>query len=193
MTGYFSKVKQFVDEEFRKAGRPDHLEHLARTVHWIKQLEPDATDALKIAGYAHDMEHAERWQQEDKSDNADRHEKKNFTDPDRLESHQERSAEIVASFLEDSGAPRELVEKVRELVRKHEEGGTPEQDILKDADSLSFFECNVDIFLDATGKVFRKQDVREKYDWMFKRISSEEAREIAEPWYREAIEKLEEQ
>ncbi|MFB6190275.1 MAG: DUF4202 family protein [Candidatus Nanohaloarchaea archaeon] len=192
MADYFSKVKQFVDDEFKKAGRPDHLEHLARTVHWIKELEPDAGEALKIAGYAHDMEHAERWQKEQKDDDRDRSEEKDFTDSKRLEIHQERSAEIITGFLEGEDAPEELIKKVRELVRKHEEGGSGEQDLLKDADSLSFFECNVESFLDATGRLFRKQDVREKFDWMFERISNEDAREIAEPWYQNAVEKLEE-
>ncbi len=187
---YFEKVKEFIEGEFEAADRPDHLTHLERTVHWVKEMENDPAETLLIAAYAHDTDHAERWQSQEEDPNPEV-EETDFTDEERLERHQKRGAEIVGDFLEQEGAPQELVSRVRELISKHEFGGDHEQNILKDADSLSFFENNTEGFLDATGKKFRKQDVQEKFDWMFNRISSEEAQNTAREWYEDAVERLE--
>lgn len=191
---YLSQVKEFVYQEFSKANREDHLEHLERTVHWVKELRPEADDALLIAAYSHDIQHAKRWQKEDKQETGNEEPKKiDFTDKDKLEKHQAEGAEIIADFLKERGAPEQIVQDVKELIERHEWGGTERQDILKDADSLSFFENNVESFLEKVGKTFREEDVSKKFNWMYERISSDQAREIAKPWYEEALKKMDNQ
>ena len=76
------------------------------------------------------------------------------------------------------------------LVSKHEEGGNDDQNLLKDADSVSFFETNISLFLTKHVQDVGKEKVREKFDWMYKRITSEKAKQIARPWYEEAIKNL---
>lgn len=75
------------------------------------------------------------------------------------------------------------------LVSKHEEGGNADQNLLKDADSISFFENNVPIFLNIAKKI-GKEKVKQKFDWMYNRITSKKAKQISEKWYKEAIKDL---
>jgi hypothetical protein len=76
------------------------------------------------------------------------------------------------------------------LVSKHEVGGNQDQNLLKDADSISFLENNVDNFVSKKVSETGKDKVRDKFDWMYNRITSETARQIARPWYEAAIKKL---
>ena len=50
-------------------------------------------------------------------------------------------------FLQENGADEATISKVTHLIGKHEVGGDLEQDILMDADSVSFFETNAEMFV----------------------------------------------
>lgn len=108
-----------------------------------------------------------------------------------MREHERKGAKMIADFLQDLDAPRKLVEDVSNLIEKHEEGGSYRQDVLKDADSLSFLETKVDEFVRKAGVKVREKDVREKFDYMYERISIEKAKNKAEPLYKKAIRKLE--
>ncbi len=187
----YKKVEQFVIDSFNKtdffneANKISQIKHFIRTVHWVKELRPDADEALLISAVAHDIERAFR-----KKDVLEKKKSAKFSDLDWLRIHEERGAEIVSDFLKQQGADDEIIERVKMLVSRHEEGGNDDQNTLKDADSLSFFENNIPLFLtEVVGKV-GKERVREKFDWMYNRITSEKAKQIALPWYKEAIAKL---
>ena len=47
--------------------------------------------------------------------------------------------------MEDCGVPQDLASKVYWLVCRHETGGAP-PDLIKDADSISFFEVNLPLY-----------------------------------------------
>lgn len=189
MSDLYSKVEYFVTDAFTKEGVVDHsVKHLQRTADWIKSLRPDADDALMISGLAHDVERALRDEETYKQIKNNEH---GFTDKDFLRMHQERGALLVADFLETEGADKELVTRVKKLISKHEEGGDEDQNLLKDADSLSFFENNIPVFLNKKIGETSKEKVQNKFDWMYERITSEKAKEIAKPMYEEAIRKLE--
>lgn len=187
---YFNKVKEFVDSKFKEVNRADHLDHLKRTVHWVKVLKPNTSQDLKIAAYAHDIQHAERWKGS-KEEKSGKPRKVDFRDKERMKKHEREGAEIIGKFLKDLEAPEELINEVKNLVANHEEGGNKKQDILKDADSISFLERKVDDFLSRSGSEIRKEDVRDKFDYMFERITLKKAEKLARPWYQEAIKKLE--
>ena len=187
----YKKVEQFVIDSFNKTysfnevNKISQIKHFIRTVHWVKELRPDADEALLISAVAHDIERAFR-----QKDVLEKKKSAKFSDLDWLRIHEERGAEIVSDFLKQQGAADEIIERVAMLVSRHEEGGNDDQNILKDADSLSFFENNIPLFLtEVVGKV-GKERVREKFDWMYNRITSEKAKQIALPWYKEAIAKL---
>ena len=56
---------------------------------------------------------------------------------------------------------------------------------------VSFFENNVQFFLPNKVEEFGKEKVKQKFDWMYNRISSEKAKQIVKAWYEKAIKDLE--
>ncbi len=183
---YYQKAKQFVIGSFTKCGKSYQIKHFERTVYWMKKLKADADEALLISAVAHDIERAFR-----KKDVEDKKISHSYTDLEFLRPHEERGAEIIADFLKKESAEQKLIDKVKKLVSRHEEGGDEDQNLLKDADSISFFENNVSVFLRKDVPEIGKEKVKEKFDWMFNRITSEKARQISRQWYEEAIKKLE--
>lgn len=176
---YVEKTKSFVDTAFGL--KKDHFE---RTLFWLMELEPESDIALKVAAYSHDMERAFRPKNskrfliyEDKND---------------LTGHQKESAAIMHDFLIDNGADNTLAERVRHLIEKHEEGGDQDQNILKDADSISYLETNAPKHIEEMKSgIFAPPQVKEKFNYMFNRITSPKAKEIARPMYDKVINLLE--
>jgi hypothetical protein len=182
---YYQKSEAFVKDFFEKSRSKVHMQHFIRTAYWIKKLNPDADEALLIAGVSHDLSHALK-----KEKDWDKIKNKGFMDKETLEEHQKKSAEVIGNFLENEGAPPELVKRVKHLVSHHEIGGDEDQNLLMDADSISFFENNVEHFVNDYVKKFGKEIVKKKFDFMFNRISSEERKNICRPMYEEAVEML---
>lgn len=185
----FLKVRQFVIEAFTNAHNLDDIKHFERTVYWLKQLKSDADEALCIAAFAHDIERAFR---ETTSDSMAGIYAKGFRDEELLTYHQNKGAEIIANFLKEQNAPDKLIERVKILISKHEEGGNEEQNLVKDADSVSYFENQIEHFLTKKVAEVGKDKVREKFQWMFDRITSKKAKEIAMPMFKDAINRLSE-
>ncbi len=181
----YQQVEEFVEDSFTKAGKAHQIKHFKRTAYWVKQLRPDADDALLISAVAHDIERAYR-----QKDLLEKKHTAGFTHKEFFGPHQDRGAEIIEDFLKKQGAAQELVDRVKMLVSKHEEGGNEDQNLVKDADSVSFFENNVEHFLTDKIDEVGKEKVKMKLDWMFNRISSEKAKQITRPWYEQAIKRL---
>jgi hypothetical protein len=180
----YNKAKQFVLDSFNKIGKTSSTQHFLRTVDWLKELKPDADEALHVAAIAHDIERAFR-----KKDVSDKIESIGFTDVNFYRPHEERGSEIIADFLKDQKVNDSFIERVRMLVSRHEEGGNDDQNLLKDADSISYFETNIPHFLKRIPEL-GKEKIRDKFDWMFNRISSKKAKQIAKPLYKKAIDDL---
>lgn len=191
MAHFYEKMRQFVADACRAEGPPDmerlratSLEHAERTVYWLKQLKPDADEAMLIAAIAHDIERAVQEETEYKSSAV---KDGGFTNEGFLREHQDRSASIAAEFLKRQDAPPKMVERVKALIMRHEEGGDDDQNALKDADSISHFEVAVPFFLENIVDEVGTERVREKFDWMYDRITSSQAKRIAKPLYEKAI------
>jgi len=182
---YFEKARVFVMKSFAEKGKPHQMKHFDHTVHWITILKPNADDALLIAAVSHDIERAYR-----KDDMLENYGKLDYSDDRFIGPHQIRGAQIIADFLKSQGAQALLIERVSHLVSKHEVGGDEDQNILKDADSISFFECNADRFISHKVKQVGKEKVKAKFEWMFNRITTEKARDIARPMYENALKLL---
>lgn len=176
------KVEKWVRDVYENA------DHLIRTGYWVKKLNPKASDALYIAAITHDIERAFKEGRkppspETKGAKWDDHKYSMF--------HGKRSAKFVIEFLKKVKAGSNLIKEVSKLVIVHEEGGWKEADILRDADSISFLEVNVPRFISWIPEKLTKEEVREKFDYMFKRIGSNKAKQIAQPFYDQAIIELE--
>ncbi|MFA6918508.1 MAG: DUF4202 family protein [Patescibacteria group bacterium] len=181
------KVKQFVKESFEKGINysPTQLVHFERTIYWMKILKPDADEAMQIAAYAHDIARGFR-----QSTSVDTFKHREFNDPEYLKDHQEGGAEIISKFLKENDYPDDKINLVYNMVAHHEVGVDENSNLLMDADSLSFLENNVLHFIDQIPKQ-GKEKIQNKIAWMYDRISSEKAKELAKPYYDKAIEALE--
>jgi hypothetical protein len=183
---YLSKIKKFVDASFVNAGDTYDLKHFERTVYWLLQLKSDADEALQVAAYGHDIERAFR----ERNYNKISQNEQGFISREHLSHHQETGAQIIADFLTKQGAPGSFVSKVKNLIEHHEIGGNDKDNLLKDADSLSYFENQIDKFIKNKVAEAGKSKVKQKFDWMFDRITSEKAKQIAKPMYENAIKRL---
>ena len=78
--------------------------------------------------------------------------------------------------------------EVERLVLDHEFGGWPEADVLQAADSLSLLETNQDVAAELVREGRCDEEwAREQHRWMFDRIRIERARELARPFYEQAL------
>jgi hypothetical protein len=162
--------------------------HLLKTEEWLLRLKPEASEALRLAALTHDMERAFPGPDSPRSDPAI-----DGVDHVYTRAHSERSARIVEAFLRDQKAGETLIGAVVALVRVHEYGGWPEADFLQAADSLSFLEVNISMFLlGLKGSASQRsgEQVRAKFTWMYERIQLAEARTLATPFYEVALKRL---
>ncbi len=180
MSNLFKKTREFVDKSFKNEAQ---MLHFDRTAYWLKVLKPNADEAFLIAAIGHDIERAFRKNNPFENNN------KKFTDKIHLKNHQEKGAEILGEFLKEQNADFKIIEKVKHLILNHEIGGDTNQNILKDADSLSFLENNADIFLNKLEKLGHNK-IKEKFDWMYFRITLSKARKIGKPFYKKIIKNL---
>ncbi len=173
----FDKTIEYVDASFGGKQKP----HFERTVYWYERFLPHTTEAHKIAAYSHDIERAFRDEGKTVPEN--------YLDSTFLKNHQEGGAEIMEKFLREQNASEEMISKVKHLISKHEVGGDEEQSALMNADSVSFFETNAEMFVTKKAPIEGYEKVKEKLDWMFNRIlivqAKEEARVNYEKWANE--------
>ncbi len=173
----FEKTKEFVDEAFH-----GNNAHFVRTVFWLEKLLPNITDTERIAAYAHDIERAFR----ESKDSPD-----NYLDPTFLKNHQEKGAQIISVFLRKEHALEEMISRVVHLISKHEVGGDVEQNALMSADSISFLETNAEMFVTKKAPVEGYVSVKAKLDWMYNRITTNEAKDFARANYEKWSKELE--
>ena len=163
--------------EWARAEHP-HARHLERTLHWARELAPDASGPLLLAALLHDIERA-------------------FPDPGSpfdsardwsldayVDYHQGRSAGQLARWMAARGAGEADLVTCVALVAVHERGGWPEADLLQAADSLSFIETLTPLLREwvATGRS-SKESALAKLDFMWDRMQVPRAREIGRALY----------
>lgn len=175
----YKKAEQFIKNAFTKAGKPTDIFHAQRTVYWIKQLKPDADETLVIAGLFHDIERAfyGDW-------------KKGSDDPWLLRKHQNLCAAEAEKFLKSEKIDENFTGKVKYLISHHEEGGDEDQNVLCDADGLAYFEEKALRNAKEAKQQGGEVEMRKKLKYVFSRITSPRARQIAQPFYDKAIEVL---
>jgi hypothetical protein len=148
--------------------------HLINSLEWLDTLAPGSSEAVRLATLTHDMERA--------FPGPDQPIAKHLVDAEYNAAHSARSARIVGAWLRSQGANEELVREVEGLVLVHEDGGWPEANMLQAADSVSFLDCNVDLFLGfVRSGTWPASEVRMKFDYSHDRIQVPRAKEIARP------------
>ena len=138
---------------------PEDSIHSKNTREWVLKLKPEADMALQIAALGHDIE---------RSIEERKIKRENFTDYNEFKkAHSQNSATILQEILLKQDADQDFIDKVVHLVVLHEVGGTPEADILKDADSISFFDVNVPFYFQRNSE----KEIAFRMKWGYQKLS----------------------
>ena len=158
----FDQIKKEIEEILPKSPIVFELKHSQLTLKWVFELKPEADEALQIAAMAHDIDRAITGITEK--------DLKDFSKIDECKKeHAIRSADITEDLMKKHGYNKEMIEKVRQLIENHEVGGQGDVEILKDADSISYFDYNVGLYF----KRYGKERTKDKIKFMYKRLSND--------------------
>lgn len=174
-------------EKFIKDNSPNSFVHSERTAYWVEKLDPNASESMIIAAYLHDIERAFRKESTREISRAH-----GFDHPEYLRIHQEEGADIAAKFLKEEGCADSLIREVKDLISRHEVGGSDNENTLMEADTISFFETKSPEFAEQLreGRI-SKERAEEKFKFMIDRIKSDEAKIICNDFYKEFKNSLE--
>lgn len=160
-TEFEHRIKNEILQILRHSAIPEDYEHALNVLKWVNRLKPDADFPLRIASIGHDIERALPEQKVQRM---------NFPSYDDFKrAHAENSAKIVNEILSTYPIAQDVIERVHYLIANHEFGKDGDLDltILKDADSLSFFETNLSYY-------FHREGEKETYfrmQWGYDRMS----------------------
>ncbi len=144
---------------------PEDPRHADNTLEWLLRLEPDADQALQLAALAHDI---------DRADDVTKVKRANFDDYDAFKAaHARNGAEILRSILIRCDVEGNVVDEACRLVEVHEVGGDPRSDLLKDADSISYFDVNLPLYYQREGWA----ETQRRSLWGYRRLT-QRAQEI---------------
>ena len=134
--------------------------HSKNTLQWLLRLKPDADEGLQIAALGHDIERAIEERKVKRRD---------FEDYDAFkQEHAKNSASILRDLMLENGiGDPKFVGDVYTLVCRHEVGGDPRSDVLKDADSLSYFDVNLPHYYQRNGR----EETLRRCLWGYRRLS----------------------
>lgn len=155
----FEKLKSEILEILKES--PFEMESIhAQAVHkWVLKLKPDADEALQIAALAHDIDRAITGIME--------RDLKDYSKIDQFKKeHAMRSAQFISEILRKHNYSEGIISKVSKLVENHEVGGDEETNILRNADSVAYFEYNIPGYM----KHNDRNRTKSKIQFMYKRI-----------------------
>ncbi len=151
------RIKEIIDS----SSVPEDSIHARNTLKWIVKLYPKADRNLKLAAFSHDIERAIPEKKVKRQDFADYESFKR--------AHAINSANIVADIMRSYKICEEAIKDVQYLIKNHEYGGSFRADLLKDADSISFFDKNLSFY----AKRHDIEEVIRRSVWGYKRVSDE--------------------
>ncbi len=153
------KLEKEIEEIIAQSKSLTDPVHSITTRKWLLELKPDADYAHQIAALAHDIERGHTRRDAAEITDYIEHKKR----------HAKTSADVISDLLRKYDADKEFMDKVYDLVLHHEVGGSPDSDVLMNADSISFFEGNLEAYFYKKSK----DTVEFKIRYMFDRMSDE--------------------
>jgi hypothetical protein len=154
---------------------PEDPLHAENTVQWLLKLDSSVDDALKIASLGHDIERALEDRRIRKAD---------FPDFDAFKAaHARNSAVLMDEIMLECGVDTLLAQEVHRLVALHETGGDARSDLLKHADSLSYFEVNLPFYYQRNGW----EQTLTRSLWGYARLSFETKEYLNDIYYSDSI------
>ena len=137
---------------------PEDPRHAENTLYWVLKLSTAVDPALQIAALAHDIDRAvPEWVRREDHQNYDAFK----------EAHARRGARLLRGILEECCVENAMVKEACRLVKLHEVGGDPCSDLLKDADSISYFEVNMPLYYQREGW----EETMRRCVWGYRRLS----------------------
>lgn len=152
-------AKREILEVVSRSKVPEDFPHANNTLEWLLKLDPTADQALQIAALSHDIDRAVT---ERKVHRADYPDFETFK-----KAHAENSVTLLREILATHDVEQSIVRESCRLVLLHEIGGCPRSDLLKDADSLSYFEVNLPLYFQREGWA----ETKRRTLWGYSRLS----------------------
>ncbi|MBW1768809.1 MAG: DUF4202 family protein [Deltaproteobacteria bacterium] len=138
---------------------PEDPRHAENTLEWLLRLDPKADQAVQIAALGHDIDRADEPRKVRRAD---------YDDYDEFKTaHARNGAKVLRSLLDRCGVARPITEEACRLVTLHEFGGDSRSDLLRDADSISFFEVNMPLYYQREGR----DETMRRCIWGYRRLS----------------------
>ncbi len=152
-------AKQKIRATIATSKVPEDPLHAENTLKWLLTLSPEADQALQIAALAHDIERAVENQKVHRDD---------YDDYDAFKSaHARHGARILREIMKKCGADGSVTEEACRLVTLHEVGGDHRSDLIKNADSISYFKVNMPLYYQREGW----EETKRRCIWGYRRLS----------------------
>ena len=167
------RTKQIIREIIAGSVVPEDPGHAENTLEWLLRIDPEADEALQIAALAHDIDRAV---EEGRVRRAD------YEDYDLFKAdHASNGAKILRDILDRCGIAASIADEACRLVMLHEVGGDPRSDLLKDADSISYFDVNMPLYYQREGW----EETRRRCIWGYKRFSDQMKKRVKDITYED--------
>jgi len=166
-------LKQKIEEVIKGSSVHEDLIHSINTLEWLLKLMPDANESLKIAALGHDIERAVEKRKVRRQD---------YKDYDVFkDAHALNSAIVLTEIMQACEIDKKMIDEVFSLIRHHETGGTDRVNILKDADSISYFDVNLPHYFLRNNLI----ETKRRCLWGYKRLSNEGKKIVAKLNYKD--------
>ncbi len=153
------KIESEIETIISRSEVPEDPIHSKNTREWVLKLKPEADMALQIAALGHDIERSIRERKIRRED---------YSNYDQFKkAHSQNSAKVLNEILSKYDINKTIIAKVTDLVMRHEFGGNPEANILKDADSISYFDVNLPFYFSRNSQ----NETAFRIIWGYKRLS----------------------
>ncbi len=161
MTNRIILAKEKIRSIIAQSVIPEDSRHADNVLEWLLRINPNADIALQLAALAHDI---------DRANEATRVQRADFDNYDSFKAaHANNSATILQKVLQEYRVKSSLINEACRLVALHEIGGDPRSNLLKDVDSISYFEVNMPLYLDREGC----EETLRRCIWGYNRLSIE--------------------
>jgi len=152
-------IKEKIEEVIANSAVSEDPIHSKNTLKWLLKLYPKADEALQIAALGHDIERAVEERKVRRKDYISYDEFK--------KAHALKSAEILREIISECNSDGKFIEDVCLLVCHHETGGDSRANLLRDVDSISFFDVNLSFYFTRNGV----EETKERYLWGYRKLS----------------------
>jgi hypothetical protein len=154
----FETAKSKIAEVISHSKTEEDPSHSLNALKWLLVLEPDADEILQLAVLAHDIERAM----------SDRLVRDQFPTYEEYKAkHAQKAGGLASTIVKESGYSDEDAKRIYTIIKDAEFGNdNPDVNLVMDSDSISFFDNNIDYYLERKGL----EATQAKADFMYDRV-----------------------